>query len=65
MGEVSEMSQSQDNARAARIQKYKEERRKQLTARTATLFSANVTERSVEIVSFIEKAMSILRLNSN
>ncbi|XP_053606861.1 uncharacterized protein LOC128673207 isoform X2 [Plodia interpunctella] len=39
------MSQSQDEARAARIQKYKEERRKQLTARTATLFSANVTER--------------------
>ncbi|KAG7295776.1 hypothetical protein JYU34_020830 [Plutella xylostella] len=32
-------------ARAARIAKYKEERRKQLTARTATLFSANVTER--------------------
>ncbi|CAH2090877.1 unnamed protein product [Euphydryas editha] len=39
------MSQSADEARAARIQKYKEERRKQLTARTATLFSANVTER--------------------
>ncbi|KAF9815506.1 hypothetical protein SFRURICE_019148 [Spodoptera frugiperda] len=39
------MSQSQDEARAARIQKYKEERRKQLTARTATLFSSNVTER--------------------
>ncbi|XP_062527081.1 uncharacterized protein LOC101741882 isoform X7 [Bombyx mori] len=39
------MSQSIDEARAARIQKYKEERRKQLTARTATLFSANVTER--------------------
>ncbi|XP_072947591.1 uncharacterized protein [Epargyreus clarus] len=39
------MSQSPDEARAARIQKYKEERRKQLTARTATLFSANVTER--------------------
>ncbi|KAL4711452.1 hypothetical protein ACJJTC_005576 [Scirpophaga incertulas] len=39
------MSQSQDEARAARIQKYKEDRRKQLTARTATLFSANVTER--------------------
>ncbi|KAI8426062.1 hypothetical protein MSG28_005026, partial [Choristoneura fumiferana] len=39
------MSQSQDEARAARIQKYKEERRKQLTARTATLFSENVTQR--------------------
>nr|XP_026499277.1 uncharacterized protein LOC113403058 isoform X2 [Vanessa tameamea] len=39
------MSQSADEARTARIQKYKEERRKQLTARTATLFSANVTER--------------------
>ncbi|XP_045766331.1 uncharacterized protein LOC123868038 isoform X2 [Maniola jurtina] len=39
------MSQSADEARAARIQRYKEERRKQLTARTATLFSANVTER--------------------
>ncbi|XP_045495492.1 uncharacterized protein LOC123694186 isoform X3 [Colias croceus] len=39
------MSQSPDEARAARIQKYKEERRRQLTARTATLFSANVTER--------------------
>ncbi|KPJ08027.1 hypothetical protein RR48_05310 [Papilio machaon] len=39
------MSQSPDEARAARIQKYKEERRKQLMARTATLFSANVTER--------------------
>ncbi|XP_059053845.1 uncharacterized protein LOC131848107 [Achroia grisella] len=39
------MNPSQDEARAARIQKYKEERRKQLTARTATLFSANVTER--------------------
>ncbi|CAH0761341.1 unnamed protein product [Diatraea saccharalis] len=39
------MNLSQDEARAARIQKYKEERRKQLTARTATLFSANVTER--------------------
>ncbi|XP_037294732.1 uncharacterized protein LOC119189386 [Manduca sexta] len=39
------MSQSQEEARAARIQKYKEERRKQLTARTATLFSSNVTER--------------------
>ncbi|CAH4032889.1 unnamed protein product [Pieris brassicae] len=38
------MSQSPDEARA-RIQKYKEERRKQLIARTATLFSANVTER--------------------
>ncbi|CAG9561403.1 unnamed protein product [Danaus chrysippus] len=39
------MSQSADEARAARIQRYKEERRKQLTARTATIFSANVTER--------------------
>ncbi|CAK1544938.1 unnamed protein product [Leptosia nina] len=39
------MNQSPDEAKAARIQKYKEERRKQLTARTATLFSANVTER--------------------
>ncbi|XP_049874124.1 supervillin-like isoform X2 [Pectinophora gossypiella] len=39
------MSQPQDEARAARMQKYKEERRKQLTARTATLFSANVTDR--------------------
>ncbi|XP_061714904.1 uncharacterized protein LOC133523383 isoform X2 [Cydia pomonella] len=39
------MSQSQDEARAARILKYKEERRKQLTARTATLFSENVTQR--------------------
>lgn len=39
------MSQSQDEARAARIQKYKDERRKQLTARTATIFSANVTVR--------------------
>ncbi|XP_063363239.1 uncharacterized protein LOC134652016 [Cydia amplana] len=39
------MSQPQDEARAARIQKYKEERRKQLTARTATLFSENVTQR--------------------
>ncbi|XP_047516386.1 supervillin-like isoform X2 [Pieris napi] len=38
------MSQSPDEARA-RIQKYKEERRNQLIARTATLFSANVTER--------------------
>ncbi|XP_052741917.1 uncharacterized protein LOC112053498 isoform X3 [Bicyclus anynana] len=39
------MSQSADEARAARIQRYKEERRVQLIARTATLFSANVTER--------------------
>lgn len=39
------MNVSQDEARAARIQKYKEERRKQLTAKTATLFSANVTDR--------------------
>ncbi|XP_041987273.1 supervillin-like isoform X6 [Aricia agestis] len=39
------MSLSADEARAARIQKYKEERRKQLTARTATLFSTNVTDR--------------------
>ncbi|XP_068618233.1 uncharacterized protein [Battus philenor] len=39
------MSQSPDDARTARIQKYKEERRKQLMARTATLFSANVTDR--------------------
>lgn len=45
------MSHSQDEARAARIQKYKEERRKQLTARTATLFSANVTERLVFFLS--------------
>ncbi|KAJ2943627.1 hypothetical protein O0L34_g16741 [Tuta absoluta] len=38
------MSQS-DEGRAARIAKYKEERRKQLTARTAALFSSNVTDR--------------------
>lgn len=42
------MNISQDEARAARIQKYKEERRKQLTAKTATLFSANVTERWID-----------------
>ncbi|CAG4946888.1 unnamed protein product [Parnassius apollo] len=39
------MNQSPDEARAARIQKYKEERRKQLMAKTATLFSANVSDR--------------------
>ncbi|CAH2039427.1 unnamed protein product, partial [Iphiclides podalirius] len=42
------MSQSPDEGRAARIQRYKEERRKQLMARTATLFSANVTDRRVK-----------------
>lgn len=47
------MSQSQDEARAARIQKYKEERRKQLTARTATLFSENVTQRYSSTFEFI------------
>ncbi|GBP61302.1 hypothetical protein EVAR_53215_1 [Eumeta japonica] len=59
------MSQSADEARAARIQKYKEERRKQLTARTATLFSANVTERRPRKVEQVDSGDSVSHMKSS